>query len=292
MNRLLATVFDIAASLLAFPCQAHGARQSADLQLAGKTYLRLTDWGRANGFELRWLKKDETLQLVNHATKIFLGMDSQEAVINGVAVRLLFPLTGRGGLPYLSQLDAQNTFQPVLAPPKNRAGAMVKTICLDPGHGGRDPGYQVGSRQEKKYTLLLAQELREQLTRAGFKVTLTRTTDSFVELPVRPDMARRRAADLFVSLHFNAVPQSSASGAEVYCLTPAGAPSTNARGEGAGAGWFAGNHFNEKNMLLAYLLQKAVTQNLKVEDRGVHRARFVVLRDAEMPAVLIEGGFM
>ena len=97
-----------------------------------------------------------------------------------------------------------------------------------------------------------------------------------------------------MSLHFNAAPTSASTvrGAEVYCLTPAGAPSTNAQGEGAGAGWFAGNRFNEKNMFLAYQVQKSLTKNLAVEDRGVHRARFAVLRDAAMPAVLIEGGFM
>ena len=75
-------------------------------------------------------------------------------------------------------------------------------------------------------------------------------------------------------------------------LTPAGAPSTNAGGEGGGAGWFAGNRFNDQNMLLAYQVQKALARQLGIEDRGVHRARFAVLRDAVMPAVLIEAGFM
>jgi N-acetylmuramoyl-L-alanine amidase len=126
------------------------------------------------------------------------------------------------------------------------------------------------------------------------KVTLTRTTDTFVELPTRPDLARRRKADLFVSLHFNSTESSrnSVQGAEVYCLTPAGASSTNARGEGGGAGWFPGNRYNDKNMFLAYQVQKALTKSLAVEDRGVRRARWAVLRDAVMPALLIEAGFM
>ena len=75
-------------------------------------------------------------------------------------------------------------------------------------------------------------------------------------------------------------------------MTPPGAPSSNARGEGASAGWFPGNRYNEKNVYLAYLLQKSLTKGLGMEDRGVHRARFAVLREATMPAVLIEGGFM
>jgi N-acetylmuramoyl-L-alanine amidase len=194
----------------------------------------------------------------------------------------------------MSLLDAKSTFEPVLAPPKLKRGSPLKTICLDPGHGGKDPGFQVGSSKEKKLTLLFSEELQNQLKRAGWKVSLTRTRDNFVELPTRPDIAKRRKADLFVSLHFNSTEAASATvkGVEVYCLTPAGAPSTNAGGEGGGAGWFAGNHYNDENMFLAYELQKTLAHEVPVDDRGVHRARFWVLRDAAMPAVLIEAGFL
>jgi len=97
-----------------------------------------------------------------------------------------------------------------------------------------------------------------------------------------------------LSLHFNSVETSRTvvRGAEVYCLTPVGASSTNARGEGANAGWCPGNRNNNKNLYLAYQVQKALTRNLTVDDRGVRRARFAVLRDATMPGVLIEAGFM
>jgi N-acetylmuramoyl-L-alanine amidase len=273
--------------------QAHGAQRSFETtQISGKAFVRLSDWAKANGFEVRWLRRDETLQLNNHALKVVLTVDSREAQLNGVQVWLSFPLAQRNEAVYIAELDLQTTLQPIVSPPKNRSGIKIKTICLDPGHGGKDPGNHAGANQEKKFTLLLAQEVREQLTRAGLKATLTRTTDTFIELPTRPELARKRNADLFVSLHFNAFQQASVRGAEVYCLTPAGASSTNARGEGAGAGWFAGNRQNDKNMFLAYQMQKALTKNLAVEDRGLKRARYAVLRDAAMPAVLIEGGFM
>jgi len=170
----------------------------------------------------------------------------------------------------------------------------VRTVCLDPGHGGKDPGNQVGSNQEKQYNLLLAQEVRAQLALAGLKVRLTRSSDTFIELPARPGLARHWRADLFVSLHFNAADasRSTVQGAEVYCMTPVGASSTNARGEGSGSGWSPGNRHNDQNLLLSYQVQKALTRNLPVEDRGVRRARFAVLRDATMPAVLIEAGFL
>jgi N-acetylmuramoyl-L-alanine amidase len=258
----------------------------------GRDFVRANDWARTRGLQVRWVKREESLQIAGQSSRIGLTVDSQEADINGVQVRLLFPVIYRDGQAFVSQLDVRTTFEPILFPARNRGGAVIRNICLDPGHGGKDPGYRVGANQEKKYNLLLAEELRGQLTKAGFKVSLTRTSDSFIELPDRPDIAKRRNADLFVSLHFNAFPQSSVHGAEVYCLTPAGAPSTNARGEGGGSGSFTGNRLNSQNMLLAYQLQKSLTRSLGVEDRGVHRARFAVLRDATMPAVLIEGGFM
>ncbi len=275
--------------------RAQGAPHAPEqVRLAGKTYVRLTDWAQANDLEVRWLKRDESLQLSNRCARLVLGLDSAEAEINGVQVWLLFPVVARNGTVYLAQLDAQTTLRPILSPPKNQPGRRIKTVCLDPGHGGKDPGNRVGSNQEKKYTLLLAQEVRDQLAHAGLKATLTRSTDSFIELPTRPELAKRRNADLFVSLHFNSADSSrnSVQGAEVYCLTPAGASSTNARGEGSGAGWFAGNRCNDRNFFLAYQVQKSLTRTLAVEDRGVRRARFAVLRDAEMPAVLIEAGFM
>src|SRR5258705_10751 len=92
----------------------------------------------------------------------------------------------------------------------------------------------------------------------------------------------------------NSAPSSASTvrGAEGYCSAPPGAPSRNGYGEGASAGFFPGNRFNDRNVYLAYLLQKSLTKGPGAEDRGVHRARFVVLRDATMPAVLIEGGFL
>ena len=72
----------------------------------------------------------------------------------------------------------------------------------------------------------------------------------------------------------------------------AGADSTNARGDSAEIGACAGNRFDAKNMLLAYQVQKAMVRTLPMEDRGVKRARFAVLRNARLPAVLIEAGFM
>ena len=274
---------------------SHGALARAEpVRVAGQDYARVSDWARANGLEVRWLKRDETLQLSGRGAKVVLTVDSREAQFNGLSVWLSFPVIERSGVPCLSQAEMQATFLPLLTPPKNRAGVRLKTICLDPGHGGRDPGLCVGSKQEKKYTLLLAQELGAQLRKAGWKVCFTRSSDRYVDLPERPELAGSQHADLFISLHFNATENSAASvhGTQVFCLTPPGARSTNAQGEGADTSACTGNRNNDRNLFLAYQVQKALVQNLSLEDRGVRRARFAVLRDATMPAVLVEAAFM
>ncbi|HWX20012.1 MAG TPA: N-acetylmuramoyl-L-alanine amidase [Candidatus Binatia bacterium] len=294
MNSAVTSLLLALAGLVPVALEAKTALAAHETRIAGRGYVSLSVWAKANGLEIRWLKRDETVQLSNRSTRLVFHIDSRQAEANGIQVWLSFAPVQHGGAVCLDRLDLETTVQPILVPPRNSVRDKIKTVCLDPGHGGKDPGYCVGSRQEKKYTLLLAQELRQQLGRAGLKATLTRARDSFIELPVRPDLANRQKADLFVSLHFNAseTDRATVQGAQVFCLTPAGAQSTNAQGEGGGAGWCTGNRCNDKNLLLACRLQKALTGELAVQDRGVRRARFAVLRDAQMPAVLIEAGFM
>ena len=261
-------------------------------QFTGREYVRVENWARANQFQIHWLG-DKALELSNRTARLTLTVNSADAQINGVAVRLAFSLALRGGGVAISQLDLDKTFGPVLHPPANKPGFKINTVCLDAGHGGNDTGERSGGIEEKKYTLLLAKELQDQLTRAGFKVVMTRTTDTRMELSDRTDIARRRKADLFVALHFNTWPgdRNEVRGVETYCLTPAGTTSSNAQGEGD-TRWLKANGNDEKNLLLAYHLQKSLVRGLAVEDRGVKRARFQVLREAAMPAVLIEGGFL
>jgi len=282
------------ASLLAAAAQSPPGRLPR-VALFGREYVRLDDWARANGGQVRWMVPKQEMKVTLPGGHLSLSVDSRKASLKGTQIWLSAPVAVKDGQAYLGAVDVVSALNPVLYPSKNPAGRRLKTIVLDPGHGGRDPGNMEGRRQEKQFTLSFAQELGDLLTKAGFKVSLTRTSDSFIELPERASIARRRGADLLLSLHFNSAdgPGGSAvKGAETYCMTPVRASSTNARGEGAGAGAYPGNRLDAKNMLLAYQLQKAITEKIGAEDRGVKRARFWVLRDAEMPAALIEAGFM
>jgi N-acetylmuramoyl-L-alanine amidase len=264
------------------------------VRLFGGEYVRLTDWARASQFHFSGTRRSEEVRLTNSCSQLTFTMDSHKAEINGLTVFLSDPVTARNGSVFLSRVDLETALNPVLFPPKKTAGAPVASLCLDPGHGGKDPGNEEGRRQEKEYTLLLARDVRDWLTGAGLTVTLTRNGDTFVPLPDRTEVAKARDADLFVSLHFNAAiaEKDQVHGVEVYCLTPAGATSTNVRSDSADTSACAGNRFDAKNMVLAYQIQKAMVASLAVEDRGVKRARFAVLRNARVPAVLVEAGFM
>lgn len=264
-------------------------------QMFGHEYVRIEDWAASKSGQVRWTVPRKEVQITWPGGVLNFTVDSHKATLKGLHVWLSAPVAYKDGSAYIGAVDVTATLNPVLFPSRNPAGRKVKTIVLDPGHGGKDPGNQEGRRQEKQFTLLFAKELSELLGKAGFKASLTRDNDSFIELPNRPDIASRRKADLFICLHFNSADfagGSAVKGVETYCMTPARTSSTNARGEGGGTGPYPGNRFDSLNMLLAYQIQKAITEKTDAEDRSVKRARFSVLRTAEMPAAYIEGGFM
>jgi len=268
------------------------------VSINGQNYMPLADWARGNGFYGFMRNRGDEIILTNRAARLVFDVDSAQSQINGVNVRLSFPVANQKGVPRISQLDLDKTIRPLLFPSRYVEPKKITTICLDPGHGGKDSGNRVGfgffGHSEKTYTLLLAFELRDQLKKLGFRVILTRNSDTFVDLPARPAIANRSGAGLFISLHFNAAQtdKNEVAGPETYCITPVGASSSNAQGEGADHGATTANRFENKSLLLAYQMEKSLVQNLNANDRGVRRARFAVLRDAAMPAILIEGGYM
>lgn len=264
-------------------------KQFDRVEVYGTDYIRIQDWAKSNQFEFRWIDSGE-FYLSRNQIKLVFAADSPVMQINGINVVLTSPVAVRNRVGYVSPVDLERTIQPILFPKKQPS--KIKSICIDPGHGGKDPGNLEKGAQEKKYTLLLAQELAKVLKKAGYKAFLTRTFDNYVERTERAEYANKKNADLFLSLHYNSAEKDSVSGVEVYCMTPAGSSSSNARGEGAVAFNYPGNVHNSQNIVLAFQMQKALVNLLPVEDRGVRRARFEVLREAKMPAILIEGGFM
>jgi len=292
MSKLFALLKKFA--LLLALCLAYCLSSAHAAFINGQSYVSLADWAHANGLKCYWLKWGDEIVATNRTTRLVFDKDSRMVEVNGINVALSFPVAADRGTLLVAQLDINTAIRSLLFPPRFNDTKRITTICLDPGHGGKDTGNHTFWHSEKTCTLALALELRDQLQKAGFNVILTRSRDAYVELPDRPALANRRGADLFVSLHFNATEtaRNEVEGPETYCITPVGASSTNARGEGSDYGPTIANRVEQKSLLLAYQIQKSLVRNLAVEDRGVRRARFAVLRDAAMPAILIEGGYM
>jgi N-acetylmuramoyl-L-alanine amidase len=143
-----------------------------------------------------------------------------------------------------------------------------RTVVLDPGHGGHDPGAtQRGVSPEKIWTLDLAFRLKSRLEQGGFSVILTRQSDVFIPLDERVLISNGQPNVIFVSLHFNSTPKRDIQGVETYYDT---------------------NH----SAKLANKVQQSILQLPGVFDRRVKTAPYYVIRRNANPAILIEGGFL
>ena len=192
----------------------------------------------------------------------------------------------------------------------------IKTIVLDPGHGGKDPG-AVGryyKTKEKTITLDIVKRLKKLLTARGIKVYLTRNNDKFIPLWKRAQTAHNRAADLFISIHANSARSRRARGFEVFCLSEATNDSARALEAAENSAIkFEPNSidrynkntkatvcdltFTENRIVsreLSKELIKYVRKKIYVKDRGVKSAQFHVLKNinTSMPAALVEVGFL
>ena len=152
----------------------------------------------------------------------------------------------------------------------------IRTIVIDPGHGGNDPGAisAVHKVKEKDLNLDLALKLGNALAEHGFNVLYTRNDDSTVALKTR---GGRFKADLFISIHHNSSKNISASGAETYCLL-----SDDSENSGK----------ISQALQIACEIQKGQSEASGNYGRGVKFAKFRVLKDAQCPAILFETGFL
>jgi len=258
----------------------------------GAAYCRLNQWGKTCGLKMNWNRQSGDVVLSNGSNiRIVFAINSRRCSINGNSILLSLPIQAHGDDVLIPVVELETTIHPVLFPVRYGPSKKVLTICIDPGHGGKDTGKIQRSNYEKTFTLLLAQEVATRLKTFNLNVVMTRKKDETLELSDRTEFASRKKADLFVSLHYNAA-SPNISGVEVYCLAPAGLASSNEGGGRSGRHACPGNNQNSQNILLAQKVQRMILHGTGLEDRGLKRSRFQVLRDARMPAILIEGGFM
>ena len=224
------------------------------------------------------------------------------------------PETPRRRSPAVTTLPSTITIPDIPASALKLKGR--KTVVIDPGHGGKDPGASDNGVIEKNVNLSLGLELERILSARGYRVVMTRNTDVYLTLQERTDIANKEEADLFVSVHVNALPnKKSLAGFEIYIMA---LPTDKDAMELAkvenreyveGKGLDVANVDRRTEMLLKILGD--MQQNNKISEstdfaaalynagvinglpmRRIAQAPFFVLRGAGMPAVLLEVGFL
>jgi N-acetylmuramoyl-L-alanine amidase len=208
---------------------------------------------------------------------------------------------------------------PVPTAPRPYLSPGVRTIVLDPGHGGTESG-AVGPSGvlEKELTLTLARDLEARLEQSGIRVVLTRNEDANVPHDNRTSIANQNKGDLFISIHLNSSLGSGAHGAETYFLSTEASDAPAAQSAAAEnleptptpdeaedpaarqamedlqlILWdLAQSHHLAESQRFANYVQAELNQALQLRDRGVKQAPFRVLMGAAMPAVLVELGFI
>ena len=233
----------------------------------------------------------------------------------------VFALRPEGDKPFRLVVDLERPGAAAVAGPAPAAPAAPKppraiVVAVDAGHGGQDTGAR-GSRGvlEKRVNLATARALAEELRRLpGIRVVLTRDDDTFIPLRERYRIAERAGADLFISLHANSTRRrGSGRGTEVFFLSLRGATdqATDDLADLENAADLVGgvpeqaeddlvsilydvkrSSVLRQSQLLAETLLDRLTQDRRLEVRGVKQAGFVVLKSVEFPSVLVETAFI
>jgi N-acetylmuramoyl-L-alanine amidase len=232
----------------------------------------------------------------NAAHSIGFKLGSPDAYIDGVHYVMSFPVESGNGDWLISRMDVIKLFEPVLRPEEISGRHAIRGVVIDAGHGGSDNGAVSGrGGMEKNYTIDTAFRLEAILRAAGLKTVLTRRNDIFVDLYERAHIASLYPDYCFVSIHYNSA-SPEARGLETYCLSPRGAASTSSAYLTRGDIYkLPGNDEDSQNVLLASMVHSEIVRlnpGDPTADRGVKRARFVVIKANVLPAILVEGGFV
>ena len=286
-----------ALAMLLCPCFAPTATAAtAGWEIAkheGRDYVSVDSLRRFYNFT-NLSRSGNSILLENSKVEMRLQLGGYECLMNGVKFVFTHKVTEIGGKAFISRIDLAKLIDPVLRPNFIKNAGDFRTVILDPGHGGKDPGATNSLGTEANYNLRLAARIKPLLEARGFRVIMTRQTDRFLSLQERVDLANAvRENAIFISLHFNAGGRH-ARGIETFTLSP---PGVAHYGRGLIASdnqRRAGNFHDSANIALATSVHGSMLRRIKKHtfDRGIKRARFSVLSGVRHPAILFEGGFM
>lgn len=310
-------------------CAAQGPYFKLDSSLekdirtfSGANYVPLVKLCDIYGLKWNWDQFTKTAIIEKGGKTIVLRAGSDRILVNKEERKLDKPVLLSNSAVFVPVSFARNNLGDMAgkgfvekAPYQETPGRFkIKTVVVDSGHGGRDPG-AIGRKlrfKEKNLTLDIAKRLKELLEKSGLKVIMTRNDDTFIPLSKRVQIVNRSGAELFVSVHINASRTRALKGFECYFLS--NTANDNARAlealENASLKLDEANisrHFRALDATLwdmvlteyraesadlANRICDAVGESLAMKNRGVRSARFYVLKGALMPSVLIEMGYI
>ncbi len=293
---------------------------SGQVRLDGVSYIPLGYFSKSSHLDYAWdpVLKNAVLSGPGGRVKLHVG---SEFILSGDAmVRLnektrwlngevLIPASAA---PYLENLEGKKWRDVEVSAPKLPAH-RIRKVVIDPGHGGRDYGAisPFGTR-EKDLVLDIARTIARELESRGLEVILTRNTDVFIPLEKRANIANKKSADLFVSIHANASRSRNLKGFEVYTLSEAtddealaleraensslslqknfiSMPSTNLKA----IVWDLKEAENRReSFLAAEKIAASVERSVPISEKRIRSAKFYVLKMTECPAILVETGYI
>lgn len=305
--------------ILSFICVlfiVNGCATTQKRQGGGRQEMSLKEICGQQGISCHWDTVSQIVWITSPYFKAQVLMNSQMVIINGEKIILSAPVKIKRSaviVPFDFQRKLIEKTAKESQERKEYSIRKIREIIIDAGHGGKDPG-AIGSAgtEEKGIVLDIANRLKRILEDYGIKVKMTRSTDEFISLQERTEIASRSQADFFVSIHANSSPERSAQGMEVFSLRDLGylekdeaqrkenhrllfsqlaMKKYDADLEEILSDLLYNCKQTESPLLADYIVQ-GTAQYAKIKNRGLKDARFYVLRNTLIPSVLVEVGFL
>lgn len=244
-------------------------------------YLPLEDLRSFYKFMTLTSPGDGAISIGNGTVSLVFGPDPRELRIHGCRCQLTHPAQ-RDSLQGLlvSKADMVKLIDPVLRPTYIAHRRLVKTVIIDPAHGGHDAGTVTPYAREADVALLVAHRLRTLLTERGYHVVLTQEDNRYLSDQQRVDVVGRELNPIFLSLHLNSG-RSDISGVETYTMAPCDPSGTP----------LPGNEYDAANAALAVALQSSLVRTTGAKDGACRRAHYSLLSSVRCPAAMVEMGY-
>lgn len=295
-------LFFLCLLILCVSCATTGQRAEI---YRSSDFICIDDFCKQHDLQYSFNTLDDIVKIYSNRIDTRLILGSSVAYYNGQIFNLKESPEYSEGRIFVPRQLGKILFskEPILFKP----AFTIKTIVIDPGHGGKDPGaISCRGMKEKNLNLKISKYLKNELEERGFRVFLTRDKDVFLSLQSRVDIAKRHKADIFISIHANSNRSRKIRGTEVYYLTPSRLNSEEralkmakqeklCQGGDLDAERILWDMIFTKNYALSVDLSHSLYfsfRNLGFSVKPPRKAPFYVLRLAYVPSVLVETGYL